>query len=423
MKAMETETTEPGLIAVFRLMTALWLATEVLTLVARLSAGELVTSPQYLLLELADTGLLLLYLSIPFLPKRLGQFYLPIGILLAAAGPVVTEALLAAINNPTFVFFRPGEAPSPMLFFATRAIIPVVYFPLILTAWQYGFRGVIVFCIGYVLLTFLIRDQFTVGRFGLTPVIVVDLMRSMGLVMVGYIVAELMHEQRKRRKELAAANRKLLRFASTLEQLSTSRERIRLAHELHDTLAHSQSALAVQLEGVNALWHEEPDEAYQLLQKSVANTRAGLLETRRALQALRASPLEELGLVLAIREMAESAAERGGFKFKIDLPESLSNVDPDVEQCIYRVAQESLENVIRHANPQYLSLSLVRRDSSLELSVQDDGDGFDQAQVTVDDSFGLRGMSERARMVGGTLNIESAPGKGTRVRLCVEAAL
>lgn len=423
MSGMENESIEPGLLAVFRLMTALWLATEVLTLLARLTAGELVMAPESVLLELVDTALLLSYLSIPWLRRRLRQYYLPIGIVLATAGPVITEILMPLLTAPTYMFIRSGEPPSPLLFIATRAVIPVVYFPLILTAWQYGFRGVLVFCAGYFLLNFIGRDQFAAGRYGLTPIVVVNLMRTIGLLMVGYIVAELMNEQRKRRKELAEANRKLLRFASTLEQLSTTRERFRLAHELHDTLAHTQSALAVQLEGVDALWELEPDEAHSLLRKSVENTRAGLVETRRALQALRATPLDELGLILAIRAMAESAAERAGFALELSLPESLDNVDPDIEQCVYRVTQEALENVTRHANAQQVRLSLLRRNSTLELSVQDDGDGFDMDNNQNGDHFGLRGMMERARLVGGTLEIKSVCDQGTQVLLHVESEL
>jgi signal transduction histidine kinase len=226
--------------------------------------------------------------------------------------------------------------------------------------------------------------------------------------------------QRKRREALAEANQKLVRFASTLEQLSSSRERIRLAHELHDTLAHTQSALAVQLEGVDALWHDEPEEAYSLLQKSVANTRAGLVETRRALQALRASPLDELGLSLAISELAESAAERGGFNLSQSLPRQIDNISPDIEQCIYRIAQEALENVVRHAQAETVSLTLEQDTTGVRLVVKDDGSGFDPETVDHEAYFGLRGMGERARMVSGALQVDSGPGQGTRICLLVE---
>jgi signal transduction histidine kinase len=291
---------------------------------------------------------------------------------------------------------------------------------LILTAWQYGMRGVIVFCIGYAGLSFVGRDQAFVDLFGFASVLLINLMRTIGFLLIGYMVAQLMAEQRKRREALAEANHKLVRFASTLEQLSSSRERIRLAHELHDTLAHTQSALAVQLEGVDALWHNEPDEAHALLQKSVANTRAGMVETRRALQALRASPLDELGLVLAIGELAESAAARGGFQLSQSLPKQIDTISPDIEQCLYRTAQEALENIVRHAQAEHVSLSLDQSASGVRLVVQDDGTGFDAAVVDRESSFGLRGMDERARMVSGNLKIDSQPGQGTCVCLLVE---
>ena len=422
----ETKTAiEPGLLGVFRLLTALWLATEILTLTARLAAGDIQVTPKSLILELSDTTLLLLYLSFPVVPRILGRWYLPLGIILATAGPIITEALIAVLEAPApaVMFFRSTEAPSPLLFFASRAVIPVVYFPLILTAWQYRMRGVIVFSVGYMLLNFLVRDLFSPWPFGFAPVLVVDVMRTLGLMLIGYLVARLMDEQRKQRQELAEAHDKLLRFASTLEQLSVSRERNRLAHELHDTLAHTQSALAVQLEGVNALWNTEPDEAYALLQKSVANTRAGLVETRRALQALRASPLEELGPVLAIRELAEAAQERGGFQVDVSLPEVLDDVEPEVEQCVYRVTQEALENIVRHANAQNVSLTLTCASDALELSVCDDGEGFDLNKIDDESTFGLRGMAERVKMVGGALKVESTIQEGTHICLRVKTGL
>jgi signal transduction histidine kinase len=141
------------------------------------------------------------------------------------------------------------------------------------------------------------------------------------------------------------------------------------------------------------------------------------------LHALRASPLEELGLILAIRDMAELAAEQAGFQLELSLPATMDNVDPDIEQCIYRVAQEALQNVTRHANAQQVKLMLSRRSGTLELLVEDDGDGFEIDASQEGDHFGLRGMLERARLVSGTLIDDSAARQGTRILLRVEAEL
>jgi len=212
-------------------------------------------------------------------------------------------------------------------------------------------------------------------------------------------------------------------YAATLEQLTTSRERNRLARELHDTLAHSLSAMAVQLEAADALWDSAPDEAHARLARSLDTTRDGLAETRRALQALRASPLDDLGLGLAIRALGESAAARNRLAVEVQTPEIDERLSPAIEQCVYRVAQEALENVTRHAAAQRVTVTLAAQGSRVILTVADDGQGFDADAALAEDRFGLRGMRERAELVGGAFQVTSAPGQGTTVRLTVEDTL
>jgi signal transduction histidine kinase len=212
---------------------------------------------------------------------------------------------------------------------------------------------------------------------------------------------------------------RLAHYSATLEQLAISRERNRLARELHDTLAHTLSSLAVQLEAVRSLWERDPAGARALLDTSLAATRGGLGEARRALQALRAAPLEDLGLPLALRRLAEAAAERAGIALDLRLPERDPELPPDVEQCVYRVAQEALENVVRHAQASQVAVHLEQDGRQVTLLVRDDGQGFDSAQLNGDQRFGLQGMHERARLVGGQLELTSRPGGCTTLRLVV----
>jgi len=188
---------------------------------------------------------------------------------------------------------------------------------------------------------------------------------------------------------------------------------------LHDTLAHTLSGLAVQLEAVDAAWETDSDAAHTLLEQSLNATRSGLTETRRALQALRASPLEDLGLSLAIRTLAESLATRTGLTLDLHLPNDLDNLSPPVEQCVYRITQESLANVDRHANARRVSIKLAQANRHLTLTIFDDGQGFVPDEINTENHLGLKGMKERAVMVGGNLDVESGPRKGTTVRLVV----
>ncbi len=215
---------------------------------------------------------------------------------------------------------------------------------------------------------------------------------------------------------MTEANARLQNAATTLEQLTISRERNRMARELHDTLAHSLSAVAVQLEAVDSALESEPGTAHVLLTKALAQTRTGLTETRRAMHALRASPLEDLGLPLALQNLAESTARRNGMTLDIQLPTTPPNLAPNMEQGIYRIAQEALTNVARHADATHLAVSLGCN-GAISLTIQDNGRGFDVSSIDAGGHFGLQGMRERADMMNATLDIQSAIGRGATVRL------
>jgi len=156
-----------------------------------------------------------------------------------------------------------------------------------------------------------------------------------------------------------------------------------------------------------------------MLDTALQATRAGLQETRRALKALRATPLEDLGLLLALRELAEENAARANAQLQLTLPGALPPLSPTVEQTLYRIAQEALANALHHANAQTLTVALTVEGGRLSLRIQDDGVGFDTRSPTASGHFGVSGMQERAQLVGGDLRITSEPGAGTVVQLRV----
>ncbi|MEL7434755.1 MAG: ATP-binding protein [Chloroflexota bacterium] len=141
---------------------------------------------------------------------------------------------------------------------------------------------------------------------------------------------------------------------------------------------------------------------------------------------LRASPLDDMGLVLAIRNLAESAAQRGNFALDLQTPTRDMRFSPDIEQAIYRIAQESLANVVEHAEASHVSVVMDMYDAALKLTIRDNGTGFPMDTVELkngDGHFGLLGMQERASMINGTLVIDSKERLGTSVSLTVETAL
>jgi signal transduction histidine kinase len=242
--------------------------------------------------------------------------------------------------------------------------------------------------------------------------------RTFAVTAIALGVGWLMQRQRAQQRALAAANQQLAHYAATTEQLAVSQERNRLARELHDTLAHSLSGVTVQLEAVQALWEVDPTGARTMLDQALRSTRSGLSEARRALHALRAQPLEDVGLALAVRTLAESVATRAGLTLAVTVPKQLDQLAPDVEQCVYRVAQEALTNVARHAEARALQVVLACENGCLLLTIADDGRGFDPSSVN-GAHFGLQGLRERAELIGGRLEVESRPQQGTTVRLAI----
>ena len=245
--------------------------------------------------------------------------------------------------------------------------------------------------------------------------------QSIIFMVVGYIITRMMYAQREQRRVVNEANQQLTHYAAAIEQLATSRERNRLARELHDTLAHSLSALAVQLDAVDTAWEIAPADARTMLIKAIAQTRSGLTETRRALQSLRASPLEDLGLRLAVQTLAKSQAQRSGWQLDLQLSDDLDSLPPDLEQIVYRVAAEALNNIVKHAAATQVRLTLGWTGTDLDLVLSDNGVGFRTTQQ-MPGHFGLTGMGERAAMVNGSMKIESQPGVGTMVHFHVPGA-
>ena len=409
---MKTDFVEPGLLSVFRLLTGVRFGITITGLASFLMvAGAFVQPPIFVLwFGVADAAFLLAYLSWPPVQRLMGRAFLPIGLLLASVGPVTEQYFF---QRDWSGFGISVQQPAGMI-----QVFLLLFVPLVLIGWQYNFRMIILFSLGTAFLDwFLIGSLVDFTSLRIIPVIGVLFIRTITFILVGYMVVRLMANQRQQRRALAEANSQLAHYATTLEQLATSRERNRLARELHDTLAHSLSGVAVQLEAVKTLWENSPQESRTMLEQSLATTRNGLTETRRALQALRATPLEDLGLALAIHNLAESVTSRKGLALDMDLPERLENLSPDVEQGIYRVAQEALENVIQHAEARNVKLRISQANGSFAMTISDDGRGFDPESVDLIHQFGLQGMRERTEMLGGQLEMVSQPGNGTTISL------
>ncbi len=189
-------------------------------------------------------------------------------------------------------------------------------------------------------------------------------------------------------------------------------ERKRIAAELHDEVGQIMTGVLLLLEKVAS---ELPAKRRELLVEAQEATRRSVDEVRRIAQELRPELLEHLGLASALKALATSVTERAGLEFEKDFARKLPPLDPDVELAVYRVAQESLTNVARHAQASRVWLSLQPGRESVVLRVVDDGRGLN-GQVAAGGG-GLRGMRERALLVGAALAIERADTGGVEIRL------
>jgi len=417
-----TQELEPGMLRVFRLYAWLQLASKIIlplhllrerAAVPALPAGRALLPPDLRLpavVTVAHLAALFVLLYWPWVQRKLGRRAIAIALMVTTTGLILEQHL----------YLRQG---------VFWQLYPFLALVVILVAWQYNFRTVVMLTLAAVVLQTLLQVTLPVemmipmGGGERQPIPLLGFLFSlpMTFLVLGYVLSQLAEAHRKQRRTLAEANQKLVSHAALLEQLAVSRERMRLSHELHDTLAHTLSAMAGQLEALQTVADGLQPKARRMLDQIQEETRSGLDETRRALAALRASPIEDLGLPAALAALAQDAANRSNLKLELETPETLDDLPLEVEQTFFRVAQEALANAGRHAHASHLVVRLHRNHHSLTLIVQDDGEGFSADRPSDESRYGLRGMRERAEMIDAALSIESRPGRGTTVRMDWEA--
>jgi two-component system, NarL family, sensor histidine kinase UhpB len=194
-------------------------------------------------------------------------------------------------------------------------------------------------------------------------------------------------------------------------------ERKRVAVELHDEVGQTMTGVLLLLERVAGEVPPQQREVFIEVQDAV---RKSLDDVRRIAEELRPELLEHLGLVSALKSLAGTITERAGLELEWDFARELPALSPDTELAVYRVAQESLTNAARHAQARRVWVSLLPGERGLVLRVRDDGRGVDGLDAL--GSRGVRGMRERAVLIGATLAVQRASAGGTEVRLEVPVA-
>jgi signal transduction histidine kinase len=230
------------------------------------------------------------------------------------------------------------------------------------------------------------------------------------------VVTELLRREQRARADLADAHERLRGYAAQAEQLATTQERNRLARDIHDGLGHHLTVVQMQVQAARAVLRTDPERADAVLAKAQEQSAEALAEVRRSVAALR-EPRAVLPLGEALKALAEDASA-AGVPTELELVGTVRELPSTADEALFRAAQEGLTNVRKHAAADRARVVLdYRDDGTVRLEVRDDGRGAAPAG----DGFGLVGLRERAARLGGSVDLDASPGRGTTLRMVVPA--
>ncbi len=200
-------------------------------------------------------------------------------------------------------------------------------------------------------------------------------------------------------------------------------ERQRIARDLHDETSQSLTAIGMGLHGLSGRLNSRNKEALTTLHKLETLTADSLRELQRLISDLRPSHLDDLGLSAALRWYAGKIQELSSFMVRVDILGEERDLDDAIKITIFRIIQESLNNIIKHAQARHVNIHLSFEEKNVRINVRDNGMGFDMAAVRQGQSrrpsLGLVGMEERAALLGGRVSVRSRPGYGTEVEALI----
>ena len=225
-------------------------------------------------------------------------------------------------------------------------------------------------------------------------------------------------ESKKAAAELRRS-REELRNLSAHIQSAREEERGHIAREIHDELGQILSKLKLDLSWLKKRLSHGQEQLIEKTEKMSGLVDTTITAVQRISSELRPGVLDHLGLSAAIEWQAKEFMEQTGITCSAVISNDLSVADQSISTAVFRIVQETLTNVIRHSKATSVHIDLTNKDNALVLEIRDDGKGIDNEKISSHSSFGLMGMRERARFLGGKINILGVPGKGTTVRLSI----
>lgn len=383
----------------FRLLLYLeWLLLGTAVLIEML---HLFQSPTVLLrwgIEITTFGLMGLRLPMTHLVTKLGFTALEFGLILFS---VIQEGgssrsgfllFLVLLLRSCLIFQQLGRAVVMALALVSYSILlfskPIVPAKITAMVWEWRFSNLLLF--------------------GLTLVF--------ALLLINALIAERQSREQLEttHDQLAGAYAQLRQYALRIENQATLQERNRIAREIHDGLGHTLAAQTIQINNAVLFWSTDQDKALSFLKQAKQLGAEALLEIRKSVSVLRSNPLKGQSLDRALSKLLQDFQEREGVAVTHTL-QSLVRHDPEVNTSLYRIVQEALTNIHKHAQADTVRVELHHQAGLIYLSIDDNGQGFDPAQNTT--GFGLQSIRERASALGGKLMLQSQPGQGCHLSI------
>ena len=245
-----------------------------------------------------------------------------------------------------------------------------------------------------------------------------DLLTLFVFLATAVITSQLASAQRRSAEEARGRERETRLLYEQAQELAALQERQRLARELHDSVSQALYGISLWAHTVReALESSEPEQAEAAIEDVLTLAEAGLAEMHALIFELRPESLETEGLVAALTKQVEALRARYKLTVEADLVDE-PDLSLEKKEALYRIAQEALHNIVKHARASNVVLRLARQEREVFLEVCDNGKGFDPTGP-FPGHLGVLSMQERVTKIGGTLTIESAPGQGTCIRVRV----
>lgn len=248
------------------------------------------------------------------------------------------------------------------------------------------------------------------------------LLFSLTLIFALLLINALLAERQSREQleiahqQLEITNQQLCQYALRIEDQATLQERNRIAREIHDGLGHTLAAQTIQINNTLLFWQSNNDKALTFIKQAKELGAEALLEIRRSLSVLRSNPLQGQSLKSAIEKLLIDFQQTTGIEPSCQI-NVLDTLPTEVNTALYRIVQESLTNICKHAEATSVTVKLLAHAGMIHLSIEDNGKGFNPTQNTT--GFGLQGMRERSVALGGQLNLHSQLGTGC----CISVSL